>query len=127
MAKGYQANQERLAAISLLGKELGKRAGFCCEWCGGKEELRPWDSDPDAEPELAGLALLCGHCRGLAAGQPADPRELQALRTVLWGEVPAVVAGAARVLLASRQPWAREAIDEAVQDEALKAALLEGR
>ena len=33
MAKGYQANKERKEAIAAFGKDLGKRAGFKCEWC----------------------------------------------------------------------------------------------
>ena len=43
MAKGYQANKEHLEAINALGKTIGKRAGFRCEWCEGKVGLRPWD------------------------------------------------------------------------------------
>jgi len=39
MAKGYHANRERIEAISTFGKNIGKRAGFKCEWCESKEEL----------------------------------------------------------------------------------------
>jgi hypothetical protein len=126
MAKGYNANQERLAAIGALGKGLAKRAGFACEWCGSKDDLRPWDQRPDQEPAEATLALLCGRCRDLAGGRQADDNELHSLRNALWSDVPAVAEGVATVLARSRQPWVREAIEESLIDEAAKAALVKG-
>lgn len=124
MAKGYNANQERLAEINRLGKELAKRAGFHCEWCGSKEELRPWDRNPDGEPELATLALLCRRCRGMAEGTAADPSELYTLRNALWSDIPAVCEGVAQVLLRSGQPWVRDAIEESILDEQTRQRLL---
>lgn len=124
MAKGYNANQERLAEISRLGKELAKRAAFRCEWCARKDDLRPWDAQPDLEPEPDHLALLCSRCRELAAGAEADQNELHTLRNALWSDVPAVSEGVARVLIRSRLPWVREAIDESLLDEPVKQALL---
>src|SRR5690242_16342556 len=55
MAKGYEANKERQAAIAGLGKALAKRAKFKCEWCEAGEDLRPVDLDPAAEPSEATL------------------------------------------------------------------------
>lgn len=124
MAKGYDANQEHLAEINRLGKELAKRAGFSCEWCESKQELRPWDHAPDLEPELATLALLCGRCRDLASGAAADPNELHTLRNALWSDIPAVAEGVALVLVRSRQPWVREAIEESLIEEKVKARLI---
>jgi hypothetical protein len=124
MAKGYNANQERLAEINRLGKELAKRSGFRCEWCESKDDLRTWDHAPDSEPELATLALLCGRCRQLAAGAAADPNELHALSNAIWSDIPAVAEGVAQVLIRSRQPWVREAIEESLIDENTKARLL---
>jgi hypothetical protein len=124
MTKGYNANQERLAEINRLGKELAKRAGFCCEWCGSKDELRPWDHAPQQEPELANLALLCGRCRELATGAAADLNKLHTLRNALWSDVPAVAEGVALVLVRSRQPWVREAIEESLIEENAKSHLL---
>ena len=59
MAKGYNTNKERLEAINSFGKSVGKRAGFKCEWCESKEDLRLWDHKPDLPPEPESLALLC--------------------------------------------------------------------
>ncbi len=124
MAKGYQANRERMEQIGSLGKALAKRAGFACEWCEGKENLRPWDYRPDAEPSEDTLALLCSRCRELAEGRKGDPHELRGIRNALWSQIPAVAEGAARVLAKSREPWVREAIEESLIDEAVKAELL---
>ncbi len=124
MAKGYQENKERQQTINLFGKGIGKRAGFKCEWCGSKEGLRLWDYRPDREPERDFLALLCGRCRDLADGRTPDLNELRSIRDALWSDVPAVAEGAARVLAGSREPWAREAIEESFIDDAVKAELL---
>ena len=112
--------------VSSLGKGLAKRAGFACEWCGSKEQLRPWDQRPDREPSEATLALLCGRCRDLADGRPAEGNELRSLQGALWSDVPAVAEGVAAVLARSRQPWVREAIEESLIDETVKATLLKG-
>jgi len=124
MAKGYQANKDRQEAISLLGKQLGKRAGFKCEWCGSKEDLRLWDYQPEREPELATLALLCSRCRELADGQKPEQNELRSIRDALWSDIPAVAEGAARLLASCKEPWAREAIEESFIDEKVKEELL---
>jgi hypothetical protein len=126
MAKGYNANKERLETINALGKALAKRAGFACEWCASKDELRPWDYRPDQEPVEENLALLCGRCRELAEGKKAAANELHALRNALWSNLPAVAEGVARVLARSREPWVRDAIEESLIDEALKAELVKG-
>lgn len=124
MAKGYQANRERQEQIGLLGKALAKRAGFVCEWCEGKDDLRPWDYRPEDEPSEETLALLCGRCRELAEGRRGDAHELRGIRNALWSQVPAVAEGAARVLAKSRESWVREAIEESLIDEAAKAEIL---
>ena len=124
MAKGYQANKDHQEEISHFGKAIGKRAGFKCEWCGHKEELRVWDYRPAADPELENLALLCQRCRGWAEGRKAPANELHDIRNALWSDIPAVAEGAARVLAQCRETWAREAIEESFIDDALKAELL---
>ena len=124
MAKGYQANREHQEEISLFGKAIGKRAGFKCEWCGHKEELRVWDYRPEAGPELETLALLCQRCREWATGKKAAANELHDIRNALWSDIPAVAEGAARVLAQCREAWAREAIEESFIDDILKAELL---
>lgn len=124
MAKGLRLHQERQDAISRFGKEISKRAGFACEWCGSKEDLRVWDYRPDRDPEPDTLALLCCRCRELAAGKKPDIIQLRAIRNALWSTVPAVAEGAARILATGREPWLREAIEESFISEELKEELL---
>lgn len=124
MAKGYQAHCERREQVASLGKILGKRARFRCEWCEGKDDLRPWEYRPSEEPGEENVALLCASCRELAAGKKAATDELRNLRNALWSPIPAVAEGVARVLAAGNELWAREAIEESLIDEELKRELL---
>ena len=124
MAKGYQANKERLEEISGLGKAIGKRAGFKCEWCESRDDLRVWDGKPDLPPVMGTLALLCQRCREWAGGRKADPNELRSIRNALWSDVPAVAEGAARVMAGCRETWVREAIEESFIDDTVKTELL---
>jgi len=124
MAKGYQGNKERLEEIGSFGKVIGKRAGFKCEWCEGKDDLRLWDYKPDAPPEMESLALLCQQCRGWADGGKASPEELRSIRNALWSNVPAVAEGAARVLSRCKEAWAREAIEDSFIDDDIKRKIL---
>lgn len=124
MAKGYQGNKERLESISACGKAIGKRAGFKCEWCESKDDLRVWDYKPDAAPEMETLALLCRQCREWADGRKATPNELRSIRNALWSNIPAVAEGAARTLAQCKESWVREAIEESFIDDAVKVELL---
>ena len=124
MAKGYQGNKERLEEITTFGKAIGKRAGFKCEWCESKDDLRVWDYKPDVPPDMETLALLCQQCRVWAEGRKASSNELRSIRNAIWSNVPAVAEGAARIVAQCKEPWAREAIEESFIDDVLKADLL---
>lgn len=124
MAKGYQGNKDRLDEIGTFGKAIGKRAGFTCEWCESKVELRVWDYKPDVPPGMETLALLCRQCREWADGRKATPNELRSIRNALWSNVPSVAEGAARVLSQCTEPWAREAIEESFIDDDVKSDIL---
>jgi len=113
-----------METINSFGKSVGKRAGFKCEWCEDKEDLRLWDQHPDDEPNMDHLALLCGRCRDLADGKKADLSELRSIRNALWSNVPAVAEGAAQVLAQCKEGWVREAIEESFIEDTIKAGLL---
>jgi len=123
MAKGDKIHKEHLEAVQLLGKSISKRAGFRCEWCEGSEGLRLWEYQPDRDPALENLALLCESCRELSTAKSTDPRRLRAIRNALWSEVPAVAEGAAVVLSRCKESWAREAIEESLIDQTVKDRL----
>jgi len=124
MSKGYKANKERMEEISTFGKSIGKRAGFKCEWCDSKEDLRVWDYKPDQDLSMESLAMLCRNCRELADGRKADQNELRTIRNALWSDIPAVAETAAIVLVQCNQTWVKEAIEESCIDEGLKENLL---
>lgn len=124
MAKGQRLHQEHQDAVNRFGKTIGKRAGFRCEWCGGADGLKVWEYRPDDEPAEENLALLCESCRTLASSKNSDQHLLRSIRNALWSDIPAVAEGAALVLARSREPWAREAIEESFIDEELKARLV---
>lgn len=124
MAKGYEAHQERLAAVNAFGKILAKRAGFKCEWCDGDDTLRAFDLDAEAEPTDATLALLCANCRNLAEGKKADTAGLRSLSGAVWHAEPKVAEGAARVLARSGEDWARELVSDSGIDEGVKREIL---
>jgi len=112
MAKGYEANKQHQAEIQALGKELGRRARFACEWCGGKEGLGPVDTQPTREPEVENLVLLCQGCRALYDGGDEDPSRLHHLEGVLWSGEPVVVRTAATLLRRLGADWAEEIIEQ---------------
>lgn len=99
-------------------------AGFTCEWCESKEDLRVWDYKPDAPPDIETLTLLCQQCRSWADGRKASPNELRSIRNALWSTVPSVAEGSARVLAQCKESWAREAIEESFIDDDVKAEIL---
>jgi hypothetical protein len=124
MAKGFQANKDRIESINCFGKSISKRAGFKCEWCEANEDLRLWDYQPVNEPNMDSLALLCGRCRELADGRNADINDLRSIKNALWSNIPAVAEWAAKVLAKCKDGWAREAIEESFIDDKLKVELL---
>ncbi|MBT8494560.1 MAG: hypothetical protein KJO07_16000 [Deltaproteobacteria bacterium] len=111
MAKGYDQHQARLSAIQLCGKDLARRAKRRCELCQGQDDLRPHDTDVDAEPSLDTLLLMCSRCRELAEGGKADPRELRFLETAVWHELEHAAATARRMLANVDADWARATLD----------------
>lgn len=124
MAKGYESNKERQQAIAGFGKILAKRAGFKCEWCEGDQDVRPVDLDPTAEPSEATLALLCEPCRELRSAKKYDTARLRSLTGAVWHSEPLVALGAARILAASGEDWARQIVEDSLIDEDTKAELL---
>ena len=124
MVKGYQANKERMDSINALGKIIAKRAGFKCEWCEGKEDLRVWDYQASLAPVPDTLAMLCRDCRELADGKKADSNQLRSIRNALWSNIPAVAEGAAKVLAQCQESWVQEAIEESFIEDGLKEQLL---
>ncbi len=127
MAKGYEENQARVAAIASFGKELARRSRSRCELCESSGvklsafEVAPVPREPDPDRCL----FLCEECRE----QVEHPKRFQpgerwrCLAQTLWSEVPAVQVMAVRLLRrqADSQSWAREALENAFLDPEIEA------
>lgn len=111
MAKGKEKHEARLREISLLGKDLARRAKQKCELCAGKGDLRPHDTAPDAAPTLDTIALFCADCRARAGGRDDAEAELRFLENAIWSDVPAVSGTARAILERVDAGWARAALD----------------
>jgi len=112
MAKGYQKHHARLDAITLLGKDLARRAGRACELCESRDDCRPFDTDADAAPSLDTLTLLCGGCRDLLgrAGK-VPPDHLRFVAAHAWTDRAALRHVVLTLLEPLSEDWAREAVE----------------
>ncbi len=127
MAKGYEVNQERVAAIASFGKELARRSKSRCELCETSGvRLTAFEVPPEPKvPELDRCLFLCERCRE----QAENPRRFQAgedwrcLAQAVWSEIPAIQVMAVRLLRrqADSQPWAQETLEEAYLDPEIAA------
>lgn len=111
MAKGKEKHQARLAAIALLGKDLARRAKRSCELCEGKGDIRPYDTDPENEPTMDTIALLCERCRAVADGRDDPPETLRFLEGAIWSPFGGVAVTARAVLKRVDADWGRAALE----------------
>lgn len=123
MAKGYDANQARLVALSLLGKDLARRAKSKCELSRESGvslmtyEIEPAPSEPDINK-----CLLVSES---VLQQIQNPRSIVGsawrgiLTDLIWSESPAQLAMAHRLLshIAQKEAWAQDVLDEAILDD----------
>ncbi|MEM7013394.1 MAG: phnA protein [Verrucomicrobiota bacterium] len=122
MAKGYDANQERLQALSMLGKDLARRAKSKCEVCeAAGVSLKPYEIPPaPKEPDLEKTILVCERCESALTNPKTkfNGEEWRALANTIWTETPAAQVAIVRLLkrIAETSDWAREALDEAYLD-----------
>lgn len=124
MAKGYDTNQQRLKALSLLGKDLARRAKSKCELSGEAGvslkiyEVEPVPSEPDLDKcLLVSEAVL----EQLQRPKSLKPEQWRGLGELIWSEIPAQQMMAHRILsfIAKTQPWAQSILDEAYLDDAI--------
>lgn len=132
MAKGYQANQERVAIIKSFGKELARRSRSKCELCettGAALSVFEIPPESKGDPEVDRCLFLCENCHEQAGNlkrfRPGE--HWRCLAQTIWSEIPAVQVLAARMLRrqADSQHWAQEALDGVFLDEEIEAWSLE--
>ncbi len=126
MAKGYELHQARMMALQAMGKDLTRRAKSRCEITGvSGVPLRPYEVPPVAEtPDFDRTLLVSDACMAvLEHPKRLAGREWQCLAEAVWSDMPAVQVVAWRMLreLATREDWAREALDEVFLDPEIEA------
>ncbi|BCU79781.1 hypothetical protein [Luteolibacter sp. LG18] len=125
MAKGYEIHQARAAALQALGKDLARRAKSKCELTGAAGvPLRAYEVPPvGAEPDLDRTLLVSEPClEALERPKSLAGQEWRCLVETVWAELPAAQVVAWRMLkvLAAREDWARDALDEVFLDDAVQ-------
>lgn len=114
MVRGFEKNQERLQALSLLGKDLARRAHSHCELCGNSGvKLRTREIEPvTAEPVMEHCLLICEPCATEMDRRVPDTHYWRFLETVAWSELPALQVTAVRILRSIHAPWARDLLEQ---------------
>jgi len=131
MAKGREIHEERMARLSLFGKDLARRAKSRCELCeSAGASLSIFEVPPvPREPDFGRCLLLCEPCRE----QVEEPKRFRAgehwrfLAGQAWSEVGMVQIVAVRLLRrqSDSQAWAREALGELYLDEEVESLVTE--
>ena len=111
MARGLDKHKAHLDAVAAFGKDLARRAGRKCELCEESDDLRPYETEPDEDPALDTLVLLCSRCREVLGGRKDDPRTLRFLEGAVWSEVAIVATTARTMLVQVDADWARDTLE----------------
>lgn len=116
MAKGLLKHQERQSALSLLGKNLARRARSKCELCEASGvPLAIYEVAPvPAEPDFDHCLMTCETCRE----QLEKPKRIQSdhwrcLTKSIWSDVPAIQVLSLRYLrqFAEQHQWAADTLE----------------
>jgi len=121
MAKGYEVNQARIWALRGMGKDLARRAKSKCELTGiSGVPLHPYEVPPvPTDPDFERTILVSDAClQALDRPDSMDGQEWRCLAEAVWSDLPAVQVVAWRMLqvLATRDDWARNALEEVFLD-----------
>ncbi len=124
MAKGYDTNQQRKEALSLLGKDLARRAKSKCELTGESGvslttyEVPPVPSEPDFE---RCVMLSSTVIEALENPKKIVASEWRILGEQIWSDIVPVQIIAVRMLsyIAKSEHWAQEMLDNAYLDDAI--------
>jgi len=125
MAKGFDAHQEHLKQLSLLGKDLTRRSRASCELCTQSGvPLSIYEVPPaPKEPALDQILHLCETCTNhLNKPKNRGTNHWRILSETIWSEVPAAQVMAVRILnyLSGDQAWAQEILEDVFLEEELE-------
>ncbi len=115
MVRRFEKHQERLQALSLLGKDLARRAHSKCELCEASGvKFQTMEIEPiSAEPDLDHCLLLCEQCEEqINLKGPPDDKYWRCLETSAWKELAVVQVTAVRLLKAIDATWTEQLLDQ---------------
>ncbi len=113
MATGRAKHVAYKAALSLLGKDLARRAKSKCELSGVPGSLVTVDLNADAaDPDLRSVVLVSDAVAEHIAGRRLD-EPLHYVNDAVWSPEPAIRLAACTILARIDEPWARDALDNA--------------
>lgn len=116
MAKGRELHDQRMGALNALGKDLARRAKSRCELTGASGvPLRAYEVPPvSSEPDIGRTILVSDDAlAAIKRPQSMKAHDWRCLAEIIWCDIPAVQVTAWRLLnhLATRESWARDALD----------------
>ena len=129
MSRGRDAHQAHLQAVTMLGKNLTRRAGSLCELCNGADDLRVIEIAPVSESPSEDAAILaCAACRDVLTAKrlPKDTSTLRFLEGTVWAEpLPVRVAAIQllRRLAHDNTEWASQCLESLWIDDDVRARL----
>ena len=122
MGKGYEENQERQQAVSMLGKDLARRAKSKCELTGKSGVPLSIYEIPKVpkEPDINRCLMICDAARE----QIENPKKMLAddwrhLAESAWSDLPSLQVMSVRILqhLSQEHAWAQAIIDDLYLDD----------
>ena len=119
MARGRDEHEARKNAVSLLGKDLIRRAKSKCELCGENTSLTIYEVPPVADPEVEKSLMLCSTClEQVENPKTIDTNHWYCLNDSAWSETPAVqVMSWRRLNRLKDQTWAEDLLEQRYLDE----------
>ena len=124
MAKGYDKNQERKQAVSMLGKGLVRRSGSKCELCEASGvALQVYEVPPVNEPRLDASLFICDTClEAIDSPRRANPAHWRCLTTTMWSELPVVQVMVIRLLqrIQENELWAADLLEQLYPEAEVK-------
>ena len=118
MSKGFERNQEHLAQLNALGRELTRRAKSKCEFCNSAgKKLVIYEAILNKQAvNIEHCLFICEDCLALLQHPPKQNQsQLHFLSNTIWSDTPIVKALAIAELqkLAPVIPWTQELLDSA--------------
>ncbi len=126
MSKGYDKNRKRLEELSLLTKDLVRRASSSCELCSvSGVSLHVFEVGPiDDEIDYEKCILICETCyEQIEDSKKMDITRWKFLNNAVWSSVPPVQVISVRLLkkFAKEESWAQELLDQVYIDPEIQS------